>query len=143
MSLLDQFAKRAADRLPSVVGATAHSVADYTAAAVFILFGLTAWRKNGRVAISSFACALFLALTSAVTDYPGGLTRKLPFTTHGRMDIGLGALVAALPAFMGFEKLPESRFFRLQAVAIATMAGLTDFLGTGQNRQLRHLDRAA
>ena len=143
MPLLDQLAKRAADRLPSVVGPRTHSIAHYAIAGTFAAFGVAAWRRNQRAAISAFGCALFLTTTGVLTDCPGGLVRELPFAAHGRMDIGLAALAAALPGFMGFEKQSEARFFHVQAAVLGGLAGLTDFLGTRERRQLRHLERAA
>jgi hypothetical protein len=143
MPVLDQLAKRVADRLPSAVTPRVHSVADYAVAGAFLFFGLTSWKRNKRAAVSSIGCALFLGLTSAVTDYSGRLKRELPFAAHGRMDLGLSALAAALPGFMGFQKQPEARFFRLQAAVLAGVSGLTDYLGTKESGQLGQIVKAA
>jgi hypothetical protein len=40
-----------------------------------------------------------------------------------------------------FSGEPESRFFRVQGLAMATVAGLTDFTGTGEGGQLKELDK--
>jgi hypothetical protein len=72
------------------------------------------------------------------------VVRRICFPTHGRIDIGMATLVASLPGMMGFKDDAESRFFDMQAVALAAVTGLTDFTGSGRSGQLRRLeDRAA
>jgi hypothetical protein len=40
-----------------------------------------------------------------------------------------------------FADEPESRFFRMQGLGLATVTGLTDFTGTGEGGQLEELDK--
>jgi len=82
-------------------------------------------------------------LLSAITDYPGGITRQVSFRTHGRIDGGLALLTASLPEFMNFSDTPQARLFDMQAIGIAATAGLTDFTGTGETKQLARLERTA
>jgi hypothetical protein len=44
---------------------------------------------------------------------------------------------------MRFSDGPESRFFRIQGMALATVTGLTDFTGTGEPKQLEKVDERA
>ncbi len=143
MPLLDQLTKRATDYLPSVISPTGHAIADYTTAAAFLAFGAWAWRHERRAALASLLCGGFQIGVAAVTDYPGGITKQISFRTHGRIDVGFAAMIAAMPDYMGFKDAKEARFFRMQAIALAAVTGLTDFTGTGKSRQLRHLDEAA
>jgi hypothetical protein len=50
-------------------------------------------------------------------------------------------MVASLPDMLRFADEPESRFFRVQGLGLATVTGLTDFTGTGEGGQLEELDR--
>ncbi len=143
MPLLDQLTKRVADQLPSVVSPKSHAIADYAAAAAFLGYGLFAWNRDRRAAVGSIGCAAFGLVTAVLTDYPGGLVRKISFESHGRIDIGLAGLVGTMPEYVGLKDRPAARFFRLQAVAIAAVTGLTDFSGRGERRQLRRIEEAA
>jgi hypothetical protein len=65
------------------------------------------------------------------------------FETHGAIDFGLTGLVASLPDIMRFPKEPEARFFRMQGLALAVVAGLTDFTGTGERGQRKKVVKRA
>jgi hypothetical protein len=78
-----------------------------------------------------------------LTDYPGGVASQLSFETHGAIDFSLSGLVASLPDVMRFSHEPESRFFRVQGLAIAAVSGLTDFTGTGERKQQKLVDERA
>jgi hypothetical protein len=141
MPILDQAARWTTNKLPKVIHPRAHAVIDYAMAASF--FGMAAffWRRNKRAAVSALVCGTAETITSLCTDYPGGVVKEIPFETHGTIDFGLSGLVASLPAMLRFSDEPESRFFRVQGLALATVAGLTDFTGSGEGGQLQELDR--
>ncbi len=143
MPLLDQLTKRVADYLPSVISPTGHAVADYATAAGFLAFGAWAWRHRRHAALASILCGTFQVGVALMTDYPGGITKHISFRSHGRIDVGFAAMVGTMPDYMGFKDADEARFFRMQAIALAAVTGLTDFTGTGKSRQLRHLEDAA
>ena len=69
--------------------------------------------------------------------------KAMSFTTHGRIDVGLAALVSSLPGLMKFTDEAEARFFGMQAIAMAGVTGLTDFEGSGRTRQLKRLQKKA
>jgi hypothetical protein len=52
---------------------------------------------------------------SLLTDYPGGVWRKLSFETHGVVDAMQAAMTAAGPALLGFASDPEAQVFHAQA----------------------------
>jgi hypothetical protein len=101
------------------------------------------WRRNKRAAVGALACGAVETVTALCTDYPGGVVKEISFETHGAIDFGMSALVASLPALLRFHDEPEARFFRAQGVALAAVAGLTDFTGTGKGGQLKDLDERA
>jgi hypothetical protein len=140
MPILDQAVKVAANRMPKVINPTAHAIVDYAMAASF--FGMAAffWRRNKRAAVSALICGAAETVTALCTDYPGGVVDEISFETHGAIDFGLSGMVASLPDMLRFSDEPESRFFRIQGLALAAVAGLTDFTGSGEGGQLKDLD---
>ena len=140
MPLLESFTEKITDRLPSMIGPGVHAFADYAVAAAFLLYGMSAWDRDKRVAVSSAGCGLFALLSSAVTDYSANVSNKLPLHAHARVDLGLAAMAGTMPSFMGLKDKYDERFFRLQAVMIAALAGLTDFSGTGERKQLQRIE---
>jgi hypothetical protein len=141
MPILDKAAKGLADRLPSVISPRTHAIIDYTTAAAFLTMGGVLWRKNPRAALASLICGSSELLTSLLTDYNGTSRRPISFPQHGRIDAGLVGMTAAMPSFLGFTETSQARFFGMQAVAKAVAAGLTDFTGTGERKQLKQLEK--
>ena len=143
MPILDQAARWTTNKMPKVINPTAHAIIDYAMAASF--FGMAAffWRRNKRAAVGALACGAAEAVTALCTDYPGGVVKEISLETHGAIDFGLSALVASLPGVLRFSHEREARFFGVQGVALAAVAGLTDFTGTGKGGQLKDLDELA
>ena len=141
MPILDQAAKFATNKMPKVISPKTHAIIDYAMAASF--FGMAAffWRRNKRAAVSALVCGAAETINSLCTDYPGGIVDEISFETHGTIDFGLSGLVASLPDLLRFSDEPESRFFRVQGLALATVSGLTDFTGSGEGNQLEELDK--
>lgn len=129
MPILDQAAKLATRKMPKVITPKAHAMIDYAVAASF--FGIAAflWRRNRRAAIGALACGAAGTVTSLCTDYPGGVTRQLSLETHRTIDFALSGIITSVPSMLHFTDRPEAHFFRAQGLAIATVAGLTDFGG--------------
>jgi hypothetical protein len=132
MPLLDQAAKWTTNKMPKVITPKAHAI-----------FGMAAffWRRNKRAAVSALVCGAAETITALCTDYPGGVVKEISYETHGTIDFGLSGMVASLPDMLRFADEPESRFFRVQGLGLATVTGLTDFTGTGEGGQLEELDR--
>lgn len=143
MPLLDKAAKGVADRLPSVISPKTHAIIDYATAAVFLAASGLLWRKNRPAALAGLICGGSELLISLLTDYPGGVAKSISFPQHGRIDAGLAGMAGTIPAFLGFAETPQARFFRMQAVTKALAAGLTDFTGTGERKQLKKLEKRA
>jgi hypothetical protein len=141
MPLLDKTAKWTTNKMPKAITPKAHAIIDYAMAASF--FGMAAffWRRNKRAAVSSLVCGAAETITALCTDYPGGVAKEISYETHGAIDFGLSGMVASLPDMLRFSGEPESRFFRVQGLALATVTGLTDFTGSGEGHQLEDLDK--
>ena len=143
MPILDTAARWTTNKMPKVINPTAHAFIDYAMAASF--FGMAAffWRRNKRAAVAALVCGTAETVTSLCTDYPGGVVDEISFETHGTIDFGLSGLVASLPDMLRFSDEPESRFFRMQGLALATVTGLTDFTGTGEGGQWAEIEERA
>lgn len=143
MPLLDQTVRWTTNKMPKVIKPKAHAIIDYATAAAF--FGMAAffWRRNKRAAVSALVCGAAETITALCTDYPGGVMKEISYETHGTIDFGLSGLVASLPDMLRFSDEPESRFFRVKGLALATVAGLTDFTGSGEGGQLEEIEERA
>jgi hypothetical protein len=66
-------------------------------------------------------------MNTMLTDFPGGVWRKMSFQTHGQIDLATAGLVAMMPKLMGFSDRPEAKFFYANALAMVASGALTDF----------------
>jgi hypothetical protein len=143
MPILEQATQWATNKMPKVINPTAHAILDYAMAASFFTMAVFFWRRNKRAAISCLVCGGAEAVTSMLTDYPGGITDALTFRTHGGIDFGMSGLISSMPNLLRFAEDSESSFFRLQGVAMAAITGLTDFTGEGGGHQRERIDEKA
>ena len=143
MSFLVNATKKLTDKVPPVISPGAHAVMDYALAAVFFSGAMLFWRRNKRAGLASLFCGGAELLVAASTDYPGGLAPAMSLRMHGRVDVGLTMIAAEMPRFFDFSGEPEARFFEWNAVAMAAVAGLTDFKESGKGNQLDGLRKTA
>jgi hypothetical protein len=127
MPLWEQGAKFAARRLPKVISPTTHAVLDYVVAGSFLLKAASLWNRNRRAATASLICGGATLANAMLTDYPGGVVRKISYRAHGRNDAAIAGLTASAPRLLGFADDDESRFFSAESVAATVVIGLTDF----------------
>ena len=135
MPILDQAAKLATRKMPKIITPKAHAIIDYAIAASFFAIGANLWRRNRLAAVSALLCGAAGTVTSLCTDYPGGVTRQLSLETHRTIDFALSGIITSVPS-MSFTSLTDRKptFFALQGLAMATVAGLTDFAGAERIR---------
>jgi hypothetical protein len=142
MPLLYSLLKTATKPLPKVLSPTVHAVADYVSSGGFLLLGALAMRSNKRAGVCLIACGVAQATTALLTDFPGGVLKKIPFSTHGKLDMGLAATAAALPGFLGIEKSNERIYLEGSALAITVVTGMTDFRQSPAREKRFELDAA-
>lgn len=143
MPILEKATMWATNKMPKVINPTVHAIIDYGMAASFFTMAALFWRRNKRAAISCLVCGGTETVTAILTDYPGGVTDAISFETHGRIDFGMSGLISSMPNLLRFSDEGEAGFFRVQGLAMATVAGLTDFTGTGERNQLERVDERA
>jgi len=140
MPIADKAASIVARKLPKVISPKMHAIIDYAAFGAFFASGALLWKKNKRASLAAYLCADVIGSLAFLTDMPGGGWKKISFETHGRIDPGLAALSASLPQLMAFRKDKEAQLFRTMAVALAVVAGLTDYDQGSRNEDTRRRD---
>jgi hypothetical protein len=126
MALLNSAVSLATKKLPKAVTPKGHAVIDYLTVGAFLVTGALYWRRHKRAALSAFICGGAELALSLITDYPGGVKKIISFPTHCKVDLGLAAMTATMPEFMGFKDDREKRFFLAQSAGITLAANLTD-----------------
>ena len=118
---------RFTDNVPKVIDPGAHAVLDYLTAGSFLAMGFAWMNRHPRASTLAFINGASVLAASMLTDYPGGVWRKLSFRTHGMLDVVQASMSAAMPAVMGFGGDPEAQFFHAQAALEAGVIAATDF----------------
>jgi hypothetical protein len=113
--------------VPKVIGPGSHAVLDYLTAGTFFALGMTMLGRHKRAAGLAFANGATVLGLSLMTDYPGGIFRKVSFKTHGMMDVVQAFMSAAGPAMLGFAGDPEAQPFHAQAAVEVGVIAATDF----------------
>ena len=139
MALLNSAVSLATKKLPKAVTPKGHAVIDYLTVGAFLVTGALYWRRHKRAALSAFICGGAELALSLITDYPGGVKKVISFPTHCKVDLGLAAMTATMPEFMGFKDDREKRFFLAQSAGITLATNLTDVSRSRQfeDRNLR------
>jgi hypothetical protein len=111
-----------------------HAVLDYGVAGTFIAFGLVMLPRHRPAALLALANGAMVLGMSLLTDYPGGVFRKLSFRAHRTGDIGQAALAGLGPILLGFADEPEATFFYGQAASEAGVIAATDWDAAAHGR---------
>jgi hypothetical protein len=126
MAMLNTVAKAITKPMPRMISPKSHSMLDYVTAGVFLAGAGFFWRRNKRAAIASLVSGTAVAAVSALTEYPGGVNGVFGLEKHRNIEVGLAAMVAAMPEFFSFGDEPEKNFFRIQGVLMTCISELTD-----------------
>lgn len=120
-----------------VINQKTHAVLDYATTAYFAVLAGYFWGKNRRAATVAIINAAEVLGLSLFTDYPGGVIKKIPFETHGKVDLVQAASAAGLPWLMGFGHKSEALPFHLQALNEVGVVDLTDWESASESRHER------
>jgi len=126
MALLNSVARAVIKPMPRMISSKSHSVLDYVTAGIFLASAGFFWRRNRRAAVASLVSGSAVAALSALTEYPGGESSVFDFEKHRDIEVGLAAMVAAMPEFFSFADEPEKNFFLVQGVLMTCISELTD-----------------
>src|SRR4051794_24334851 len=97
--------------LTKTIGPAQHAMLDYGVAATFVMLGMRYRGHNSAASALAFANGAMVLGMSMMTDYPGGVWRRISFKTHGVLDGVQAAITAIGPALMGFADAPEAKTF--------------------------------
>ena len=109
------------------IPAAQHSVLDYAVAGTFFAMGAVYMKSHRRAATLAFVNGAIVLGMSMLTDYPGGLHRKLSFRSHRSGDVIQAALAGLGPMLLGFGSDPQAKFFYGQAASGAAVICATDW----------------
>jgi hypothetical protein len=104
-----------------------HAVLDYGVAGTFFAVGMSMLPRHRPAATLAFINGAMVLGMSLLTDYPGGVFRKLSFHGHRTGDIMQAGLAGLGPALFGFAGDPEAKFFYGQAVSEVGVIAATDW----------------
>jgi len=136
---IGQQINRANSAIPKPITPTIHAVLDYATAAYF--FGVAAglWRRNLAGGIGALVNGAAVLGLSLMTDYPGGVWKRVSFPTHGRVDALQAAMAAAVPVSGGFADEADAWFFFGQSVKAAGIIAMTDWQAPGRRKTQRQV----
>ena len=140
MSFITSIANSVTKRLPEFLPPKGHALADMAVTGGFLLAGLAYSHRNKRAALAAFAGGGTHLLMSLLTAYDSHQNKPISLRLHREMEIGIAAMIAAMPGFLQFEEDREKRFFLLQGAAITALANVS---ATTEPRRKRVVQRAA
>jgi hypothetical protein len=141
MGLLRKGVTIFSNRLPKVLDPGAHSIIDYSVAALCFTAGVLFWKRHKSASVSALLCGTGVMLNTLFTDYPGGMVPAISFETHRKIDVGLAGITATIPGLMGFADDAQARFFEATAVAETLAVGFTDYRSEPE-REVQNLARS-
>jgi hypothetical protein len=125
-ALEEQFSELTTN-IPKVINPTAHAVLDYATAGSFLAMAFSWMHSHPRAASLAFINGVSVLMLSLMTDYPGGVWRRISFPMHGKMDAVQAGMSAFGPALMGFAGDPEAKMFYAQAATETGVIAATDW----------------
>lgn len=114
-------------RTPRVIDRRTHAALDYLTTGYFLILAAYFWDSNKRAAATALINGGAVLSVSMFTDYPGALVRKIPFETHGKIDMMQAAMATGLPTLLGFGDDAAALPFRMQAGNEALVIMATDW----------------
>ena len=127
MNAIQTTANTALSKGPKMMGARGHAITDYVLLGLTVAAATAFFRKNRAAGTAALVAAAHGATITSITDFPGGIWKRISFQTHGQIDLASTAAVAMMPMLMGFSNRPEAKFFYGKALAMTASSALTDF----------------
>jgi hypothetical protein len=127
MPILNIVAKAIAKPIPRMFSSKGHAIVDYLNIACFLVGTAVLWRRSKNAAMGALVCGTAQLAIALATDYPGGISKAISFRKHGEIDLGLAAMTATMPEFMGVRGGAEKKFFLAEGALITIVHELTRF----------------
>ena len=105
-----------------------HAVADYAVGILLIVVAIAADGSDGATATGVVVGAVVL-LVSALTRYPLGIFKVLPFTVHSAGDYLAAALLIAAPFALNFADAEGgiAAFYVVMGLAVLAVSLITNY----------------
>jgi hypothetical protein len=105
-----------------------HALADYAVAALLIVVPIAVGGSSGAIATGVVVGATVLVV-SALTRYPLGLVKVLPFTVHSAGDYLAAALLLAAPWALNFASADGglAAFYTVGGIAVLAVSLITNY----------------
>ena len=105
-----------------------HAIADYAVGILLIVVALASNGSTGAVATGVVVGAVVL-LVSALTRYPLGIAKVLPFTIHSAGDYLAAALLIVAPFALNFADAESglATFYVVMGVAVLAVSLITNY----------------
>ena len=113
--------------VPKVISPRNHAMLDYGVAATFFAMGARAAGHHRRASMLAFINGAMVLGMSLMTDYPGGVWRRISFPMHGALDMVQAGLAGLGPVLLGFANDPEAKQFYAQAASEIGVIAATDW----------------
>jgi hypothetical protein len=127
---------------PRVIDRRTHAVLDYLTTSYFLILAAYFWDSNKRAAATALINGGAVLGVSMFTDYPGAIARRIPFETHGKIDLMQAGMAAGLPLLLGFATDAAAMPFKMQALNEAVVVMATDWEGR-ENEAIESLREAS
>ena len=115
-----------------ILGPVSHGIIDY-AMVILLAIGPRVAVFTGRQATFCYLLAAVHLLLTAITRFPLGIRKTLPFALHGAIEIVVAVLLVILPWLANFSAGVHSRnFFIAIGGMIAFIFVLTDYRSGGR-----------
>jgi hypothetical protein len=105
-----------------------HAIADYAVAALLIIVPVAVGGSTGAIATGIVVGATVLVV-SALTRYPLGLVKVLPFAVHSAGDYLAAALLLAAPWALHFASADGglAAFYTVGGIAVLAVSLITNY----------------
>jgi hypothetical protein len=105
-----------------------HAIADYAVAALLIIVPIAVGGSTGAIATGIVVGATVLVV-SALTRYPLGVVKVLPFTVHSAGDYLAAALLLAAPWALNFASADGglAAFYTVGGIAVLAVSLITNY----------------
>lgn len=118
---------QAAQGLTKSITPAEHAVLDYGVAGSYFTYGRSMSGRHRRAAALAFINGAMVLGLSLLTNYPGGVFRRLSFREHRTGDILQAAVAGLGPLLLGFARDHEAKFFYGQALSEVGVIAATDW----------------
>jgi hypothetical protein len=127
MPIINTVARMIAKPFPKVISPQARAVVDYVNVGFLLMSSAWFWRRNKRAALGALVGGSAALILNSLTGYPGAAKSAIRFNARHDIDLGIAAMISAMPEFFAFNHDKERKFFIADGVLIALATELTQY----------------